>query len=134
MQDRMSLTWLMQHKALLDTNGMLAVWLEQWEQCLGDDFEEAQQLTKLQDKSVQTVEISPTIAAFQVQIRTRPRRPHNFTGDLCAFALGFLLAGSVSATHICMQQPHAELETAGWCKAECSLCPQHSGLLCCMHV
>ena len=74
---------------------MRAVWLEQWEECVGDDFEEAQQLSKPQDKSVQTVESSPAIAAFQVQIRTRPRRPHNFAGDLCAFALGFLLAGSV---------------------------------------
>ena len=85
----------MQHKALLDTSDMLAVWLEQWEECLGDDFEEAKQLTKAQDKSLQIVESSAAIAAFQVQIRTRPRRPNNFARDFCAFALGFLLAGSV---------------------------------------
>lgn len=91
----MGLTKQMQHRALLDINGLPAVWLEQWEECLGDDFEEAQQLTEPQDKGVQTVEFSPAIAAFQVQIRTRPRRPHNFAGDFCAFALGFLLAGSV---------------------------------------
>lgn len=99
MQDYLGLTKLIQHKALLDNNGMPAVWLEQWEECVGDDFEEAQQLSRPQDKCVQTAESSPAIAAFQVQICTRPRRPHNFAGDLCAFALGFVLAGSVLQQH-----------------------------------
>ena len=74
---------------------MLAVWREQWEQCLGDDYEQAQQLVKPQETRVQTVASNPAIATYQFQIRARRRdRP---IPDGLAIArdllLGFVLAG-----------------------------------------
>lgn len=78
---------------------MLAVWLEQWEECLGDDFEEAQQLTKPKVASAQNTGSSPEIAAFQVQIRRGPRRPRNFGAHFGDIALACLLAGNVLQQH-----------------------------------
>lgn len=80
----------------MTTNDMLAVWHDQWEECLGDDFEQAQQLVKLQEGRVQSVVTNPAIAAYQFQIRTRrPGRPPApglaIARDLL---LGFLLAGT----------------------------------------
>lgn len=84
---------------MLDTNDVLAVWLEQWEECLGDDFEEAQQLTKPMAANAQNTASSPEIAAFQVQIRRGPRRPRSFGANLGAIALGSLLAGNDVQQH-----------------------------------
>lgn len=89
----------MRHTALLDTNDMHAVWLEQWEECLGDDFEEAQQLTDLKATNAQSSGSSHDIAAFQVQIRRGPRRPRNLGANFGEIALACLLAGNIIEQH-----------------------------------
>ncbi|KAL3141774.1 hypothetical protein ABBQ32_004450 [Trebouxia sp. C0010 RCD-2024] len=71
------------------------VWREQWEECIGDDFEQAQQLVRPQPPRVQSVASNPSIAAYQFQIRTRRRDRPTPAGLAIArdMLLGFLLAG-----------------------------------------
>ena len=50
---------------------MLAVWQEQWIECLGNHFEPAQQLSEAQETRVQAPGSALVMASYQFQIRAR---------------------------------------------------------------
>lgn len=48
------------------------VWRGRWEQCVGDDYEEAQQMPDAQQSSAPAPSGNANMASYQFQIRARP--------------------------------------------------------------
>ena len=138
MHDYKAFRWVLEHKAVPNTNVMLAVWHEQWEECISDTFEQAQHLIKPQETSVQNVGSNPVITAT-FEIRTRPHRPHGFALDVCIVALGSLLAGNYhvpTAVSSAVYSNHM-LNSRQQAASSASTRPCHAThivLLCSMHV
>ena len=87
---------------------MLAVWQEQWEECLGDNFEPAQQLSEAQEISVQAPANAPVMASYQFQIRARqPASPVLSNMVMRAFLAGGVSRQNLSCTD-CIAMPQAE--------------------------
>ena len=65
-----------------------AVWREQWEQCVGDDYEEAQQMPDAQESDAKTPSDNPNMASYQFQIRARPSNSRWRSSLLLGLAVG----------------------------------------------
>jgi hypothetical protein len=65
-----------------------AVWREQWEQCVGDDYEEAQQMPDAQPSNAKAPSDNPNMASYQFQIRARPPNSRWRSSLLLGLAVG----------------------------------------------
>ncbi len=65
-----------------------AVWREEWEQCVGDEYEEAQQMPDAQESDAKAPSDNPNMASYQFQIRARPPNGRWRSSLLLGLAVG----------------------------------------------
>ena len=58
---------------LMHVDVMCAVWAGQWQECVGDDFEQAQQMPIAQQGGDKVTADNAAMASYQFQIRARQR-------------------------------------------------------------
>ncbi|DBA76185.1 hypothetical protein WJX77_011832 [Trebouxia sp. C0004] len=76
----------------------LQVWKEQWEQCVGDDYGEAQQMPDAQPSDVKAAADNPNMASYQFQIRARPPNGRWRSSLLLGLAVGLVAAEAAHST------------------------------------
>ena len=102
---------MLQHQKTLVTPAH-AVWREEWEQCVGDDYEEAQQMPDAQESDAKTPSDNPNMASYQFQIRARPSNSRWRSSLLLGLAVGkkpcvsgMCQAWRMNSTVMLMQDP-----------------------------
>ncbi len=104
------------------------VWREEWEQCVGNEYEEAQQMPAAQESDAKAPADNPNMASYQFQIRARPPNGRWRSSLLLGLAVGKKPFVSGMSQVSCMNS-HVMLM---WepVPEECKGCPMHVCAFC----